>query len=466
LNDDLQKLIIAGLVTADPEEVASRYRFANAKLRDYWFDGIYEPIWRTIKQFYQMTGAMPDRGYFEEMLAKRTDMNLSRKVEYSAAFEEILEQNVDLGKFRFNVVTLGERWRRDALSEALRSALQINLGSLVADDTAKAGYDDAIEYLAENLNIIQETKDDQLSEGNITTEAADLLQEYQSAKGGQEDGILTGYAPIDKVTNGIHPGELMLIAGFTGEGKSQTTYNIAYKAAFEQGKNVLFGSAEVSRNEVRRHIAVRHSHNPKFGLDGGLNYKRVKDGTLTSDEELIYFDVLSDMDTGTYGELYLFPVPHRERVAYVENKLQSKSRDLHVDLVVIDYLGLLGSNTRRPTRREELNDILISAKRMATDAHGGDGVAVLSPWQISRTAWENAQETLTYTKTALAETAEAERSPDIVISLLRPSDSSRSQLKCQILKNRDGAEGINFDLYTDFTTCLVTDEELYGMGLF
>jgi hypothetical protein len=95
-------------------------------------------------------------------------------------------------------------------------------------------------------------------------------------------------------------------------------------------------------------------------------------------------------------------------------------------------------------------------KRLAVEY----GIPILSPWQVSREAWRDAQKSSKYTKAALADTSQAERASDIIISLLK-SDEDPNVLKCQVLKNRNGAADMEFDLYTDFPTSLVSSQRAH-----
>jgi len=138
----------------------------------------------------------------------------------------------------------------------------------------------------------------------------------------------------------------------------------------------------------------------------------------------------------------------------VESKLIRIQRMFGIDLVIMDYLALLKPDRRRNTSREELGDILKETKQLATTFNNGAGVPFVSPWQVNRTARQEAQNTLSYTASALAETAEASNSADLIISLLAPEeDASRTKnIKMQVMKNRDGETANAFDVQVDYAT--------------
>lgn len=237
----------------------------------------------------------------------------------------------------------------------------------------------------------------------------------------------------------------------TSEGKSKVAYNIAHHACYMQGKNVVFAANEATRDQVRLNLVSRHSHHPRFGLERGLRYSDIRFGSLSKDDEEVLKLVLQDMRHGTdHGRMYVVQLPYRATLDNIADVIARQSKVYPIDLVIIDYLGLF-SSSRRASRREELEDVLSTSKRLAVDKN----LPIISPWQMSREAWREAVRVGYYTRAALADTSRAEKDSDLIVSLLKPEDAPNT-LKCQILKNRNGEAGIDFTLHTDFSTCYVT----------
>lgn len=126
-----------------------------------------------------------------------------------------------------------------------------------------------------------------------------------------------------------------------------------------------------------------------------------------------------------------------------------------IDLVIVDYAGLMGAGRRVERRQEGLVEVLQGLKGLATGHSRGRGVPLVSAYQTSRLKLEEARKEGGYTLDSLAETAEAERSADLVLTLLRQHDED-SELRAQVLKYRDGRM-IEFVLETDFSRSIVTD---------
>ena len=201
----------------------------------------------------------------------------------------------------------------------------------------------------------------------------------------------------------------------------------------------------------------------------------MKAGTLR--DKNAFARVLHDFSVNpAYGRCYVAQVPRGATVSVLESRLARLARDWTADLVVIDYLALLHAETRHRDLRESLVEIIKSGGELAATYQDGLGVPVLSPWQMSRAARDEASKSGGYTLSSLSETAEAANTADIVFSLLEPdNDDSRGRavpLKLSVLKNRDGERGGEpIDLTADYATAYfapagsgTSHEDLIGYG--
>jgi hypothetical protein len=108
----------------------------------------------------------------------------------------------------------------------------------------------------------------------------------------------------------------------------------------------------------------------------------------------------------------------------------------------------------RNTDRESLSGVIKNAKQVAVSFNKGQGVPFVSPWQVSRAAKEQADQNGRYTSQALAETAEATNTPDIIVSILAPvaNTDRHASLSAQVLKHRDGETADGIQLSVDYAT--------------
>jgi replicative DNA helicase len=251
------------------------------------------------------------------------------------------------------------------------------------------------------------------------------------------------------------PSKMYVTNDFVPTHNTSLCVQLAWSAVVQQNKNVLFLTTETIRSQVRRRIVARHSCLPIFGAGDGLNSRDIKDGTLSQQDRDRLGDVVRDFDDNPgYGRLYIAQVPRGASMGYIESKALRVGRQMHIDLVVMDYLALLKPERKRNTDREELSGILKAAKQMSTTLNDGEGVPFVSPWQVSRTARAEAEKLGYYTLNALSETAETSNSADDIISLLAPLDNQDRQTKvrAQLMKHRDGAKANSIELMVDYAT--------------
>lgn len=285
---------------------------------------------------------------------------------------------------------------------------------------------------------------------SIQDEMAEILGDAQKAT--VQKGILSGFVKLDNLTNGGQKGELWVVGGYTGEGKSQTVINMAYYAAFYQKKRVIVFSAEMPKKQYRNRLISRHSRHPKFNLPDGLPYVIVKNPNNPQ-----YFQqfeqIVQDFCSPNYGSLTIVQVPHNYTVANVRDELASYPVGQHPEAVFVDYAGILSAARKRSNHREEVDEILKDLKQLSLDANGGEGVFICTPWQMTQEARERAEKTGTYTLRDFADTSGLTRTADCIITILRRKvEVVEHEVAMQVLKYRDGDSDLSFRLYEDFAT--------------
>lgn len=339
--------------------------------------------------------------------------------------------------------------------EALKHGVDDGHGNLVK------GHAVAREVLLRGFQEIDlEIAKQEAPEGDIREERIDILSDYADRKRAREQGktpgIYFGITDLDAKIGGLQNGELILLAAYSSTGKSTLAVQLAWSAAVEQGKNVLYLTTETPRLQTRRKLVARHSKMPIFEIPEGLNTRDLKAGTLSeADEEKLQI-VVKDLESNpAYGKIYMAQVPRGATLSTIEQLIYRVNRQFQVDIVIDDYLALHSSDRRRNTTREELSDLLKGAKLLATTFDNGRGIPFVSPWQINRSSYSKTEETGSYTSAALAETSEATSSTDIIVSLLAPPDAPESRyvdLKLQVLKNRDGERSSSLITSVDYAT--------------
>jgi len=262
------------------------------------------------------------------------------------------------------------------------------------------GKGDVNESLNKTQDLIREYRSIGMKDTLIR--AGDLLDE---ALHDLEWGILYGLPQIDAWTRGMHRGELIIIAGRPSVGKSSLAVQIAAKASMSA--KVVFYSLEMKSSQIVRKAAC--------SLTG------LTPDTLMWDDEAQ--DKIKQMN------LYVCDNLIQTVNAVYESALKLKE-SVGLDLVVIDYLQLLKTESRYQTREQEISEITRQLKLMARELD----VPVLALSQLSRDSEKRGGRPRL---SDLRGSGSIEQDADVVILIHKGKNT-----ELILAKQRDGATGI------------------------
>lgn len=196
------------------------------------------------------------------------------------------------------------------------------------------------------------------------TDRLDLL--YQTK--GALTGISTGFTDFDKMTSGLQPGDMVVIAGRPSMGKTTFAMNIAEYAAIKQDKPVLVFSMEMPAEQlVLRMISSLgriDQHKVRTGQLTDSDWPRVTSAVSVLAESKMYID-----DTPA-----LTPLELRTRARRVARKHNGLS------MILIDYLQLMSTSVSRDNRTNEISEISRALKSIAKEF----SVPVIALSQLNR----------------------------------------------------------------------------------
>lgn len=427
---------------------------------DHFEDRTQRTLFILAQRYADQTRGILPRHALEDLLRSHPAGTAQLHIEY---FDHVASRHPTVSDFRHSVTMLRELRQEKETGEALAQGMAVlSQGAVVGKEEIR-GHASARAYvIGQFADIERAAAAGEAPEGDIRTETAKLHETYAKAReravSGQSSGIGTGIEELDRVlSGGLANGEFALVAGFSSAGKSQWVAQQAWHASIMQGKNVVLFSSETTRANMQVRIIGRHSRLPQFGLPAGLNTRDIRAGTLDGEEYKAFRAVLADYSSSAYGgRCYIIQLPRGATMSMAEARLAAVSRQFMPDMVIFDYLALLRAEQtgRAQERRDNLTLLLQDAKQLSVTFNDGRGVPVLSPWQVNRTGRSEVAERGYYVFKDLAETAEAERSPDIIISLLDPEqDDSRGRkvpIRLDVMKNREAERFVRFELLADF----------------
>src|SRR5688572_24367086 len=425
---------------------SDRLYYVLEKVGEEPFTGPHRDLFKIITSVYELTnGGILDAPTLEKILEAQPEEKLSMQNKLN--IEELWEKLSEMGKvsdaeFKVSVEYLLDKNKEENLGDVLQQTAKILDYGVKEGQVFLHGVHDAVNFLLEKASEIEHRPQISLLEGNARDEKDELIQELY--EGAAVKRIPTGITPIDEMTHGgAGQGELWMIGAYTGVGKSLMAINMAHNFVIN-GQNVIYVSLEMPRKQVRRRLMIRHALMDKFGAGGvsltGLNNHRPDNPALTDEQAKRYMDAVADWaENPAYGQIPIIQAERDSRFSSIRAMINRWQSKMQIDAVIIDSLDLVTADTKRSSRRDELNEVIISGKNLAMSL-GDGGIPVITPWQTSRDAFHRASSDFSdgqYTITAMAETSEAERRADLIVALLQKPDTN-ARLKVQTLKWRDG----------------------------
>ena len=279
------------------------------------------------------------------------------------------------------------------------------------------------------LNVVKTRKGTEfrtLQDVLIKTQAD--LEKLAQTKG-EITGLRTGFADLDKVTSGLHPNELIIIAARPAMGKTAFALNLAVNAATNSDKAVALFNMEMGAEQLAMRMLASAGQIDQTKLRKGYlehnDWKKVNEAISRLSELKLFIDDTPGM---TMGEIK----SKCRRLASSENGL---------GLVVIDYLQLIsGSAKYAGNRQQEVSDISRNLKTMAMELN----VPVVALAQLSRSV--EGREDKRPILSDLRESGSIEQDADIVAFLFREDyytkeisiDENTSKSEFIIGKHRSG----------------------------
>lgn len=448
----LDDLILGGLIGGTED----RWKRARSEVAPQHLVGAHATLYEFGLRYYVMTGWPIDWPRFQDIL-DASHVPPDRRMLLEQEFTRHWGVDVNEGHFRYALKEIRGVRRDEAMVRSLSESLRVMMGQ---GREGKIGYEDARSLLAEGLTEIDRWFSPDSPEGDIRQDTDDVWLDYERAKttGGMDVRMVrTGIQEIDQKIIGLRPGENMLVAGYSSHGKTTVLQNIVHNAVVVQRKNVLVLSNENQYAQYRARIYNRHTHHApgQVGVQGGLRMNDLKTGSLTAEQEMVWRRVVEDFGTGDYGKLVVVQMPMNASVEWASNAMERWGEEMPLDLAVLDYIGRCGAITKRPARRDELNDSINHWKNALVGFRRGWGVPGITGYQTSRESMQKALASGYYDLSCLAETSEAERNADVVATVLKAEDVE-GELTLQLPKNRDGATLEPTPLVADFASTLIT----------
>ncbi len=323
--------------------------------------------------------------------------------------------------------------RRDSVNRALIRAAK----NVIENSVNSPEERDALEYAEKQVYDVSRREDGSalmgLSDGTAVQAVIGKLEAIQQDPNAYR-GLETGFKHLDRITHGLQKGNLIIIAARPGMGKTSLAMNIVEYACLKRNNVAAVFSLEMPYNEILQRLLFSYAEvSMEKGLSGKLVQKEWKNLMVASDRLQKSKIFIDDSSVVTPAEI-------------LSKCRRLKSAEGRLDVVMIDYIQLMGSETPVRggdfNRQQEVASITRALKIMAKELD----VPVIALSQLRRIQTKEAQ------LSDLRESGAIEQDADIVMFINRPDVGAspeelakgnivKGAAELVIAKHRNGATG-------------------------
>ncbi len=291
------------------------------------------------------------------------------------------------------------------------------------------------EDIEEVLNMAEKRLFEIVSSKSIryksTGELSDEITEYLEALKNRKTiitGVPSGFKDLDNMTNGFQNGDLIVIAGRPGMGKTSLAINIALNAALDYDKKVAIFTLEVSAIQVVLKMIASISK---------VDMKKLRTGFFDNND---WNSVVKAIDKLKYAPIFIDETSLLTSID-IRTKARKLKMEKDIDLLIIDYLQLIEGRNSSVNRVQQISEISRALKILAKELN----IPIIALSQLNR-AVEN-REDKRPTPADLRESGSIEQDADIIMLLYRDevynkNTSEHGVAEINIAKQRNGPQGV------------------------
>ena len=301
----------------------------------------------------------------------------------------------------------------DAYASIVRERAVVREMIGVANEIAEAGFNpegrtshDLLDFAESKVFKIAEQRtkssDGPQSIHNILEKTVDKIEElYQSPQDGVT-GVSTGYADLDKMTTGLQPSDLIIVAARPSMGKTTFAMNLAEHAAMTQDKPVLIYSLEMPSEQIMMRMLASL---------GRINQTKVRTGQLDDDDWARLSSTMGLLMEK--GKMYV-----DDASGLTPTDVRSRARRIARDhggisMIMVDYLQLMRVPSLADNRTLEIAEISRSLKALAKELQ----CPVVALSQLNRTLEQRADKRPI--NSDLRESGSIEQDADLIMFIYR-----------------------------------------------
>lgn len=324
-------------------------------------DDFYEPRHATIMEHLRW---LSDEGKPVEMAYLITRLREQGELDKVGGPEYIvrLRSSASVASAMYYSETIAE-------DSAKRRVMAIHLKGLTdAQHGNGLGVGEIVAEAQSALDTISEKRvnDEVVRAGHVLDATIDRIEELSKSDGGVT-GLPTGFYELDRLTYGLHGGQMIVVAARPAVGKSTLGLDFARCAAIKHGVPAAIFSLEMSVEEVNMRL---------LSAEAMVELGHIRSGRMTdNDWERIARKQQAIMD----APLFVDATPGNT-MGQIRQKARRIKQRHGLGLIVIDYMQLMQGDTRVDSRQQEVSEISRNIKLLAKELH----VPIIAMSQLNR----------------------------------------------------------------------------------
>ena len=305
----------------------------------------------------------------------------------------------------------------------------------LANDISKEAYDDSqevddiLETVQKSIfSITQDALQKDFEEIDpVLIKTFDKIDKIASHKG-TVIGVPSGFHELDQKTTGFQDGDLIIIAGRPGMGKTSFALNMMRNAAIDSKKKIGFFSLEMANEQLAMRLLCSEAR-----VDSNL----VRRGDLPKSQ---YKNLSLAVGPLSKSDIYLDDTPALS-ILELRAKARRLKNDVNLDMIIVDYLQLMQGPKGVESRQQEIATISRSMKALAKELE----IPIVALSQLSR-AVEQRTGSKKPQLSDLRESGAIEQDADVVIFLYRDEvynkdADNEGMAEIIVAKQRNGPTG-------------------------
>ena len=383
---------------------------------DDFYNKANQEIFSAMRDMYN-TGKACDIVTVTEELKKRGTLAASGGSAYISALTSEIPSTVNAAEYARIIA------EEAALRRLIQASEEIRESCFDQKDTSEDIMDDA----EKKIFAIAESgqKRDYTSVKDVMFTDMDIISK-RSMQSGSLTGVTSGFRDLDNKLGGFQKSDLIIVAARPGMGKTAFALNVALNAAEKGGANVLIFSMEMSKEQLGQRL---------IAMKANVDMEDISKGNVQGDK---WREIIVASETIGQCNINIDDTPHPS-VYEIRNKCRRMKANQGLDLIVVDYLGLMIEKADNVV--QEVSQLTRSFKLLA----GEMDCPVLLLSQLSRTPDQRVNNHRPVLSD-LRDSGSIEQDADVVLFLYRDDYYNKESEKpgvCEVnvAKHRNGPPG-------------------------